>query len=199
MHHVTMQTSRRKVIKALGVLAGATLAGTLPETLNGRPALSPLEKSKILGKKGSTQAILIGGGWRGARFSRYALKHPEDFSITALAESDAADNAALSGALNLPDTHRFDQWEAVFAHPKFADVVIITLKEDHTDIITAAIRAGYDVWVDRPASFDQSKIDAVNALARRHDRRLLYAYGVPGQICFMQHHFRPASEYMNVV
>ena len=194
-----MHTSRRKVIKALGLLAGTSLAGSLPDTLNGRPVVSPQEKSKILGKKGSTQAILIGAGWRGARFARYALKHPEDFSITALAESDAAGNAGLSHTLNLPDTHRFEHWRAVFGHPKFADVVIIALKEDFTDIITAAVRAGYDVWVDRPASLDQSNLDAVNALARRHDRRLLYAYGVPGQICFMQHHFRPASEYTNVV
>ncbi len=194
-----MHTSRRKVIKTLGVLAGVTLTGALPETLNGKAAVSPLDKAKILGKKGSTQAILIGAGWRGARFAQYALKHPEDFSITALAENDTAGNTGLSDTLNLPESHRFGHWKAVFEQPKFADVAIITLKEDFTAIITAAIRAGYDVWVDRPASLDQAGIDAVNALARRYDRQLLYAYSVPEHICFMQHHFRPASEYMNVV
>jgi len=182
----TMHIARRKVIKALGLLAGVSLAGALPGTLSGRTAASAFEKSFILGKKGRTQAILLGADQRGNRFGKYALRHPEDFSIIALSENRAMLKNALSAKLSLPNTHRFKYWKQVFEHPKFADVVIVTQKGDLTDVCSAALRAGYDVWVDRPATLIPSRMDALNALARKLGRQLLFVYGFPEQLCFME-------------
>ena len=182
-----MHIARRKVIKALGLLAGVSIAGALPATLSGRSAATAFEKSKILGKKGCTQAILVGAGFRGRCYGKYALRHPEDFSIIALADADAKNNADLAAKLQLSNTHRFKHWETVFGHPKFADVVMVTLGGDVTDICSAALRAGYDVWVDHPASMISAKVDALNALARKQGRQLLQVYGFPEQLCFMEH------------
>lgn len=186
-----MPTSRRKAIKALSLLAGASLVSPLPAALGANDAVRPIDKARILRKKGATQAVLVGDTWRGQRIGTYALRRPEEFRIVALAGANAAEKTNVAEELNLPASHRFDHWKEVFAHPRFADVVIVALPGDTSELVETALRAGYDVWVDRSASYDPARNEALNVLARQSGRQLLYLYGFPEELQFMPHKFFP--------
>ncbi|TNE67504.1 MAG: hypothetical protein EP344_01990 [Bacteroidetes bacterium] len=182
-----MLPSRRKVLKALGFAAGVSATGLLPTVVFGKSAASAIpNKSRILGKKG-VDAILLGAGVRGDRYSRYAVTAPQELRIVAVAEPIGTRNQAAAVQNELSALQRFDRWEEVLKLPRFADVVIISSSGSYFEAASAALRAGYDVWVDRPVSLDASEMDRINALARREGRQLLFAYGCPESIDFMDH------------
>jgi Oxidoreductase family, NAD-binding Rossmann fold len=182
-----MHISRRKIIKALGIVSGVAASGLLPaaSAIQDKP-FAAIDHKRVFGKYG-LDAVLIGAGKRGMEFGAYAMRHQEHLRITGIAEPLADRLQKAESDFGVKSTHCFTDWNAVFSMPKFADVAIICSTSNYFAACSAALRAGYDIWVDRPVSLDKQETVAINTLARQCGRNIYFCYIYPDQLNFMDH------------
>lgn len=97
-------------------------------------------------------AILIGAGQRGSDvYGRYALNHPGDLRFVAVAEPDAGRRARFTDLHDLDAAQEYATWQELLAGPQRAQVAFIcTQDQQHTAPALAAMRAGYDVLLEKP-------------------------------------------------
>ena len=108
---------------------------------------------------------LIGAGNRGNAYGRHVLERDEDAQIVAIAEPIAERRERFSTAHHIPLERQFTTWEDLLARPKLADAVIIANQDAyHVAPAVAALRAGYDVLLEKPmANTLEGCVTLVNA------------------------------------
>ncbi len=132
----------------------------------------------VIGQKSTVvepiQAVLIGAGQRGAEvYGGYALRHPQQLRFVAVAEPDEARRARFATQHNLPPQNQFPSWEALFERPRFAQAAIIcTQDQQHTAPTLAALRAGYDVLLEKPMATTPQECRQLVATAEELGRQL---------------------------
>ena len=98
-------------------------------------------------------ALVLGAGSRGTVYGAYALEHPQEMEIIAVAEPQADRMARFTTEHDIAPSHQFATWEEALGHGKIADVVInCTMDRLHLDSTVAALEAGYDVLLEKPMS-----------------------------------------------
>ena len=98
------------------------------------------------------QAILIGAGQRGANaYAPYALRHPGEFCIVAIAEPVSERRLRFASQHNIPEENVYETWEPLLTRPKMAQAALIcTQDQQHTAPALMALRAGYDILLEKP-------------------------------------------------
>ncbi len=96
--------------------------------------------------------VLIGAGSRGAHvYANYALRHPNQVRLVAVAEPDEGRRQRVAALHDLDDDCLFPSWEALIAAAPAARAAIVTTQDQyHVDPAVAAMRAGYDVLLEKP-------------------------------------------------
>ncbi|GCE13622.1 Gfo/Idh/MocA family protein [Tengunoibacter tsumagoiensis] len=98
---------------------------------------------------------LIGAGQRGQGYANYALKHPYEAQIVAVAEPDPRRRAKFQAQHALPDDVCYPDWQELLQQPHLADAVLIcTQDRQHFAPAMAALDAGYHVLLEKPMSPD---------------------------------------------
>lgn len=96
-------------------------------------------------------AVVLGYGNRGSIYSDYALTHPEQLQIVAVA--DPLENRRMSAKRShrLEDHQLFESWDGIARQPKMADIAIITTQDAmHCEQALAMIEKGYDLLLEKP-------------------------------------------------
>ena len=182
-----MVVSRRKIIKSISIALGATATGFFSGTSflfasdsSSAPAINVFRKRQL-------KAILIGTGKRGMHFAKHSLNHNELLEVVAVAEPIKERRDRASGLLGLHTGNCFNEGQELLSLPAMGNVAIIAAANNCYVLCKEALIAGYDVWVDRPVSFDQREILSINAMAKSLDRQLLFCYIHEGDFRFMSH------------
>jgi hypothetical protein len=98
-------------------------------------------------------AVVFGAGGRGTVYGNFALKHPREMEIVAVAEPQPDRLARFATAHDIAPSQQFTSWEDVVSAGKIADVVInCTMDRTHMDSTLAALEMGYDVLLEKPMS-----------------------------------------------
>lgn len=182
-----MNFSRRKIIKSLGMVAGATAAGLIP----GISVFANDKKEQ--GQQGwfnqseGFSAVLIGAGKRGQKFGKFAKNNPGQLRIVAIGEPIEERRKTLANNLGLPESVCQDNGEKALQQNPQATVAIIAASGNYTADCKTALRAGYHVWVDRPVSLDPDEVIAVNQLAAACKRNISFCYIHDGKLNLMDH------------
>jgi predicted dehydrogenase len=104
---------------------------------------------------GKITIALIGAGQRGVNYAGYALEHPEELQVVAVAEPNQQRNQKFKWLHALPDEMCFESWEDLLARPKLADAVLICTQDNmHYEPTMKALEAGYHVLLEKPMSPD---------------------------------------------
>ncbi len=143
--------NRREWMKSIGAFAaGSALASPALESLLREPLPDPLERPLSSLKRPLT-AIVAGAGNRGNTYAAYGLKFPSDLKIVGVAEPIPFRRERFAGKYDIEPGHRLTTWEEIFQVPKFADIVIITTPDHlHHGPAMAALKAGYDILLEKP-------------------------------------------------
>jgi FlaA1/EpsC-like NDP-sugar epimerase len=175
------------MVKSLGMVAGAAAVGfsSLSSLLN-LPSFSNNEKT-LRGRSVATNVLLIGVGSRGQRFARFAKRHPDQLKIAGIGEPNQDRRIEVANAHGVDANHCFNNWKEVCQMKPEAEVVIISASGNYVEICSNALRAGYHVWVDRPASMKTEEIKSINELARNCNRELQFCYIHEDELKFMDH------------
>ncbi len=97
-------------------------------------------------------AVMLGAGGRGMyAYGPYALEHPDEIRIVAIAEPDEERRARFSQAHNIPPERQYRTWQDALGVGQLARAVInCTQDKLHFDSTMAALGAGYDVLLEKP-------------------------------------------------
>lgn len=99
-------------------------------------------------------AVVVGAGQRGKdAYGPYALSHPEDIQIVAVAEPVAERRLAMQRCHGIDDAHAFTCWQDLVKVPRLADAALIcTPDDDHYGAAMAILPLGYHVLLEKPMS-----------------------------------------------
>ncbi|HAD13724.1 MAG TPA: oxidoreductase [Saprospirales bacterium] len=164
--------SRRKLLKTLGAATGAAvLTGFSSEDATYRIPLLTEENPDYRKPDRPITIVTIGAGNRGNVYGNYALSYPDEMDIVGVAEPNPVRIDRYTQKHNIPEANRFNTWERVFEKPKFADAVLITTPDNlHYGPCMAALKAGYDVLLEKPISPSEKECRDILNLARKTGR-----------------------------
>ncbi len=167
-----MPISRRQLLKTLSAATGTALLGGFPKGLDSRTPISEIENNPLFRTPAkAVTAITLGAGSRGNVYGDYAAEYAGELDIIGVAEPKPLRNARYALKHNIAEANRFTSWEQVFERPKFADAIIITTPDNlHFGPCMAALKAGYDVLLEKPIAPTEKECREILALAKKTGR-----------------------------
>ena len=167
-----MPISRRQLLKILGAATGAAVLTGFSgeEEVFQIPLLS--EENPLYQKpEKPCTVITLGAGNRGNVYGNYALSNPDEMDVVGVAEPIPLRNERYLQKHKIEKANSFTTWEHVFNRPKFADAVLITTPDNlHYGPCMAALKAGYDVLLEKPISPSEKECRDILALAKKTGR-----------------------------
>jgi predicted dehydrogenase len=124
------------------------------------------------------EAVVIGAGSRGyGAYGRYALENPAELKIIAVAEPDAEKRARFAAAHGIAPEMCFTTWEEVYARPQLAPALLnCTMDRMHTESTLPALRAGYNVFLEKPMAVAPQECAALVRASEKADRLLMIGH-----------------------
>lgn len=96
-------------------------------------------------------AVAISYGMRCTAYAWYAVKHPDEIDIVAVAEPDAGKREYAKKLHKIDDSKVFTDWREIAALPKMADFAIIGTQDNmHFEPAMALMEKGYDLLLEKP-------------------------------------------------
>lgn len=114
----------------------------------------------------TVKVALIGAGLRGINYLEYALQHPHEMEVVAVAEPNRQRREQFQERHGLEDAACFENWNDFFTAPKVADAVFIcTQDKQHFEPTMRALEAGYHVLLEKPMSPDPEECIRMGEMA----------------------------------
>ncbi|WP_145036071.1 Gfo/Idh/MocA family protein [Paenibacillus sp. Y412MC10] len=112
------------------------------------------------------KVALIGAGLRGINYMDYALQHPHEMEVVAVAEPNRQRREQFQERHGLKDAACFENWNDFFTAPKVADAVFIcTQDKQHFEPTMRALETGYHVLLEKPMSPDPEECIRMGEMA----------------------------------
>lgn len=122
------------------------------------------------------KAIILGYGSRGNSYAQYAIDHPEELEIVAVADPVVAKRETAQKQHNLSKDQVYADWREIAQKPKMADFAIISMQDKmHYEPALAMIDKGYHLLLEKPM--------APTALECKHITEAAERKGVKVVVC----------------
>ena len=113
-------------------------------------------------------AIVAGYGSRGSRYASFAVQHPEQLEIVAVADPNPTRQKTAKELHSLDDSMVFDSWEQLAALPKVADFAIVATQDSmHVGPALALIEKGYHLLLEKPMAPNAEDCEKITLAAER--------------------------------
>ncbi len=108
-------------------------------------------------------AVQLGAGARATQnYGPYAMQHPEQLTITAVAEKDEGRLALFADQHGVTAERRFSDWRTLLSGERMADCALLCLPADEQPACAkAALERGYHVLLESPVGVDLSHISGI--------------------------------------
>lgn len=119
-------------------------------------------------------AALLGAGQRGVNaYSAYALNHPDEFKVVAVAEPRQDRRIAFAKAHDIPQENTFESWEALLEKPQMADCIMVCTQDQmHYEPVVRALKKGYHVLCEKPMSPNREELLGMEKAAQESGKLL---------------------------
>lgn len=126
------------------------------------------------------RAAVIGAGNRGMfALGSYALSHPHELEIVAVAEPNEARRKKFGEMYKIGPERQFASWEELLDQPKMCEAVMVcTMDRDHFKPTMKALEVGYHILVEKPLSPDPSEALQMAQQAEKRGRILSVCHGM---------------------
>jgi len=115
-----------------------------------------------------TLAVAGAGNRGGDVYARYALDHPDQARVVAVADPDPERRRRLAAAHGIPAQDCFEDWRRLLAGPRRADGLIIATPDgEHAAPALAALAQGYDILLEKPIADRPGELLGLVAAAER--------------------------------
>ena len=122
--------------------------------------------------------VIAGLGGRGHDiYGNYAMEHPDEVEIAAVADPRPERLELAQREWNIPAERCFATAEELFAQPQLADAAVIATQDrQHVAHAEAALKAGYHLLLEKPVAVDIEGCLEVLRLARRYQRHVVVCH-----------------------
>lgn len=123
------------------------------------------------------QISILGCGSRGRTYARIAASLGARYQITAAVDPVDARTAAVAAFAEPGAIRVFSNEDEFFAAGRLADVLVIATQDSqHFEHAARALRAGYDLLLEKPAAGSLVRCEELDALARALGRRIALCF-----------------------
>jgi predicted dehydrogenase len=131
-----------------------------------------------LDSKKTITAVIIGAGNRGKDvYGRYALDHPNEVKIIAVAEPNSERRKQLAVPHEIPTKFQYKTWQQLFKQSRLADVAFICTQDQmHTQPALLALEQGYDVLLEKPMATNLDECILLVQKAKKTGKQLRIAH-----------------------
>ncbi len=121
---------------------------------------------------------VCGFGIRGMEaYSSYQKSHPDEISITAVADPDPDRRAIAQRDYGVPPEHCYTSAEELLAQPQLADVMIIATQDrQHVQQAIPAMEKGYHLLLEKPISPSLEECIALREKAHETGRAVIVCH-----------------------
>lgn len=117
---------------------------------------------------GKIQAVVLGYGNRGASYSDYAVKYPDELEIVAVADPIANRLQYAAQLHGLPEDRIFSDWRQIADQPKMANFAIIATQDHmHLEPALAMIEKGYNLLLEKPMATTPAECKQITEAAEK--------------------------------
>ncbi len=113
---------------------------------------------------------ILGLGYRGGVYARWALAHPGDLRVTAVAEPDPALRAAWAGRLALPPGAAFADWREALEAPGLEGAIVALPDRLHFPAAEAALARRLHLLLEKPVGATWEECVGLDAAVRESGR-----------------------------
>jgi predicted dehydrogenase len=125
----------------------------------------------------SLTVAVLGAGHRGRAYAEQMSDTFTGFRVTAVAETDEARRRAFAARHQIADDMVFPSADDLLARARLADVVIIALMDrEHVGAAVSALRAGYDVLLEKPMATTLEDCELIERTQRETGRTVLVCH-----------------------
>lgn len=115
-----------------------------------------------------TLAVAGAGNRGGDVYARYALDHPDQVRVVAVADPDPDRRRRLAAAHGIAEQDCFADWRQLLSGPRRADGLIIATPDgEHVAPALAALEQGYDILLEKPIADRPDEILRLASAAER--------------------------------
>lgn len=106
--------------------------------------------------------LIVGAGARGRTYATYALEHPEQAKVIAVAEPNDFSRESLVRQHGIPAHGVFHDYRPVLEMPRLADAAIIATQDAHHAEPTIALaNKGYSILLEKPMAPNEADIQRI--------------------------------------
>ncbi len=122
-------------------------------------------------------AIVLGYGKRGAIYAQYAVDHPDEFQVVAIADPVAGKRETARRRHNLTDSCLYENWQDLAAQPKMADFAILATQDQmHYEPALALIEKGYHLLLEKPMAPTPEECKAITEAAEKRGVKVVVCH-----------------------
>ncbi len=122
-------------------------------------------------------AVMIGAGHRSLIYGDYILENPDKIRLIAVAEPNPERRRQAAELFHLKEDACFSDADALYASGVAADLVINgTMDRYHVETTLPALRAGYDVLLEKPICATRGELELLVKEARRSGSRVMVCH-----------------------
>lgn len=119
----------------------------------------------------------IGCGARAQTYTQLATRYPDRFQIVAGADPQPDRVEKIRRLSGRSDFRGFSSAEGILSAGKIADIMIVATQDNfHHEHCKGALRAGYDVLLEKPISTRVEQILEIERLAKQVNRRVMVCF-----------------------
>lgn len=127
--------------------------------------------------KATLKLACIGCGARAQTYTQLAARHPDRFQIVAGADPVSERVEKIRRASGNPDFQGFSSAQALLSAGKLADVMLVATQDNfHFEHCRGALRAGYDVLLEKPISTTVREVLEIDRLAKEANKRVMVCF-----------------------
>ncbi|HJC73108.1 MAG TPA: Gfo/Idh/MocA family oxidoreductase [Candidatus Ruthenibacterium merdavium] len=122
--------------------------------------------------------VIAGLGGRGHDiYGNYAMEHPDEVEIVAIADPRKERLEVAQKEWNIPAHLCFSTAEELFAMPQMAQAAVIATQDrQHVAHAEAALKAGYHLLLEKPVAIDTKGCLEVLRMAREYKRHVVVCH-----------------------
>ncbi len=123
------------------------------------------------------RAAVIGYGSRGISYSQYAIDHPDQMEIVAVAEPIEARRKNAINMLGIKEELAFSDWTELLEVPNVADFIILTTQDKmHYEPALKIIEKGYDLLLEKPMAPTAEETKVITEAAEKKGVRIVVCH-----------------------
>lgn len=117
---------------------------------------------------------VVGYGQRGSIYADYSLSHPDEFTVTAIVETDPGRQKL---AASLHPCPVFSDYKEFLSAGIEADIVAVaTQDKDHKEHAIACMKAGYDLLLEKPIATSPEDCEAIYEASVKYGRKVIVCH-----------------------